>query len=285
MQHKTPARATAGARRLTCACLALAVAGAGRTQPAALAAGEGAHRVLMPIAAQASRCAPGPGAPFETVPIEGGTYKDNRLTDENPDVRLSILGFVPNPSAASSLVDYGGPTDPHAPRLHGMFEPSRVPAFQFLHRNHGWIWNENAPPPYGRQDAPNTQWDATVAELATVPGERVHIPERDVPIWSGGNIALVLYAGEHELTLAYGRHDSVVNGYVVHMLGLCVDPDLVAVYRAQLADGRRATRRLPALRNDQAVGVASSDRIIVAVRDVGAFMDPRSRKDWWQGAP
>lgn len=226
-----------------------------------------------------------PGAAFDTVPIEGGIYKDNRLTDENPDFRLSILGYTANPSAAAALVDYGGSTDPHAPRLHGMFEPSRVPVFRRLHRNHGWVWSESAPPPYGQRDGLNTQWDATVAEFLTTPGERLFIPDRDVPIWSGGNVALVLYAAETELTLAYGRHDSVVNGYVVHVLGLCVDPNLVDVYRAQLDGGRRATRQLPALRNDQAIGVANADQIVVAVRDVGAFMDPRSRKDWWQGAP
>ena len=26
-----------------------------------------------------------------------------------------------------------------------------------------------------------------------------------------------------------------------------------------------------------------ADDLVVAIRDTGTFMDPRSRKDWWQG--
>jgi len=40
---------------------------------------------------------------------------------------------------------------------------------------------------------------------------------------------------------------------------------------------------LPALRAGQAFGRARGDEIGGVIRDNGAFMDPRSRKDWWQG--
>jgi hypothetical protein len=40
---------------------------------------------------------------------------------------------------------------------------------------------------------------------------------------------------------------------------------------------------LPALRGSQALGRARDASIGVAIRDTGSFMDPRSRKDWWQG--
>ncbi len=41
--------------------------------------------------------------------------------------------------------------------------------------------------------------------------------------------------------------------------------------------------RLPALVNDQKVGSALTVSMTVAIRDGGAFMDPRSDKDWWAG--
>ena len=41
--------------------------------------------------------------------------------------------------------------------------------------------------------------------------------------------------------------------------------------------------RMPALRAGQAFGHARGGEIGVAIRDWGTFLDPRSRKDWWQG--
>ena len=39
---------------------------------------------------------------------------------------------------------------------------------------------------------------------------------------------------------------------------------------------------LPALRRSDTIGTALSSSVMVAVRDTGSFMDPRSGKDWWQ---
>jgi hypothetical protein len=59
-----------------------------------------------------------------------------------------------------------------------------------------------------------------------------------------------------------------------------VDPNLLALYRQADAAGRAS---LPALRNGQPLGTASGGQVLVAIRDCGSFLDPRSRKDWWQG--
>jgi hypothetical protein len=147
------------------------------------------------------------------------------------------------------------------------------------YRRHDWNWDEYAMPPYGTRLGVNGDWPVTVLDLAASPGESVYIPERGADI--GGFTAMVLFASEEELTLAYHRQDSVTDGYVVHMLGFCVDPNLVALYRAQTPGGKRATGSLPALRNGERIGVAKSAALTVAVRDRGTFMDPRSRKDWW----
>jgi hypothetical protein len=93
-----------------------------------------------------------------------------------------------------------------------------------------------------------------------------------------------LYAEEQRLTFGYTRRDTVANGYAVHLENICVDPNLLALYRAQTdAGGWHVTGQLPALRNNQALGTALSGEIKVVIRDRGAFMDPRSRKDWWRG--
>jgi hypothetical protein len=71
----------------------------------------------------------------------------------------------------------------------------------------------------------------------------------------------------------------VANGYSVHLTNLCVDPNLLALYRSSNSAGRSY---LPALRNEEVLGTAAGS-LLVAVRDRGVFLDPRSRKDWWRG--
>jgi hypothetical protein len=90
----------------------------------------------------------------------------------------------------------------------------------------------------------------------------------------------VLYAAPDRITLKYTRTDNVVHGYTLHLVGLCVDPPLLDLYRSWNAAGRG---QLPALQPGQAFGRAASATVGVAIRDSGTFMDPRSRKDWWRG--
>jgi len=226
-----------------------------------------------------SGCPVASGNTYDLVPFDGPAYKNNALTDENADLRLSVLGYAFS-DAPLTLVDYNGATDPDAPKLHGLFEPNRVPSFVAAYQHYGWAWNEAGGPPYGAANGINGEWPASVMDFGAAPGEAVYAPERGPVIWANGIVAMVLFASERELTLAYTRQDSVTMGYVVHLLNLCVDANLVAQYRAQLSEGRRATGQLPGVRNNQMVGTALGP-VIVAIRDRGAFLDPRSRKDWW----
>ena len=117
----------------------------------------------------------------------------------------------------------------------------------------------------------------------TTPGEAIYAAERGPQIYSGGFVAMVLYAEEQRITLGYTRKDTVSTGYVVHLENVCVDPNLVALYKAQMdAAGWHATGHLPALRNNQPLGTALGQELRVAIRDAGTFMDPRSGKDWWK---
>ena len=61
-------------------------------------------------------------------------------------------------------------------------------------------------------------------------------------------------------------------------MGVCVEPSLRALYESMNTAGRT---ELPALHPEQPFGRARSGEILVSIRDTGAFMDPRSDKDWW----
>lgn len=234
---------------------------------------------------QNATCNISSNASFDLISVQGSSYKNNALTDENADFRLSIIGYTSTPAslgALLALVDYGGAADAGAPRLHTIFSPARVPQFVKNYQRYDWNWNESAPPPYGSRGSVNNDWPVSVLDMATTKGEAITIPDRGAANSTAGTNAMVLYADEQQITLVYGDQDRVDAGYVIYLANLCVDPNLVALYRAQLVNGKRATGRLPALRNDQKIGEAAGSFITIAVRDQGPFLDPRSRKDWWQ---
>jgi hypothetical protein len=124
-----------------------------------------------------------------------------------------------------------------------------------------------------------TNPEVTLAGMAVTPGEAIHVPNSGYDIGDGYQV-LVLYASTERITLKYTREDNVVYGYTLHVENICVEPTLLALYQSWNDAGRG---HLPALRAGQAFGRARSDEIQVAIRDTGAFMDPRSCKDWWQG--
>ena len=231
-----------------------------------------------------SICPAGSPASFELIPVEGQPLKDHPAYVHG-DLNLALRGYVPT-SAPLGLIDYEGATDGDAPQLHGLFEPNRAPQFTHVYRVNDWIWDSSqcGGHPRGCPGPPaDTFWPVTLVGVATTPGEPVYTPERGAQIYSGGYSALVLYAEATRLTLGYTRRDTVATGYVVHLENVCVNPNLVALYKAQEdADGWLATGHLPGLRNNQPLGTALGYEIQVAIRDAGTFMDPRSQKDWWR---
>lgn len=221
-------------------------------------------------------------------PFNGSVYyKDNRLIDENADFRLSVLGYTPT-NALKDLVDYGGDVDPLAPRIYGVFKPKRSVVITQTYQRFDWIWDEAGAPPYGLRGGINAEWPVSIIDLDATLDEKIYIPERpgglfQTGIWEGDYKALVLYAAENDLLISYTRNDRVDHGYALYLSNLCVDVNLVKTYRDQLLNGKRNTGWLPALRNSDVVGSARNHPLTVAVRDSGPFLDPRARKDWWQG--
>jgi len=217
---------------------------------------------------------------FGGCAIPGESYGDlwvtppptDRPAESHADLNLALRGYV-STNAYKGLVDYSGEADPGAPQLPGLFANNRTPAFSAVYRVYDWDWNCNCRGPL------LTYPDVTLAGLAVTPGETIHVPNSGYTVGSGYEV-LVLYASSNRLTLKYTNNDNVVSGYTLHVEGICVEPRLLALYQAWNSAGRG---HLPALRAGQAFGRALGSEIGVAIRDYGTFMDPRSRKDWWQG--
>jgi hypothetical protein len=215
-------------------------------------------------------CAPIPGESYGTLPISSSPT--NPPAEEHPDLNLALRGYTIT-NAYKGLVDYGGGSDPNAPQLPSLFADNRTATFATVYRVYGWDWGCNC------RSGPITDWDVTLAGLATTPGETIHVPNSGYII-GGGYEVLVLYAIPERITLKYTPEDHVIWGYTLHVEDICVEPSLLALYQSLNNAGRS---QLPALRAGQAFGRARGDEIGVVIRDNGAFMDPRSRKDWWQG--
>ena len=231
--------------------------------------------------------------------ISGETYgalvvnppPTDRPAEEHADLNLALRGYTPTEDTLG-LVDYAGPTDSRDPQLDSLFADRRLPVFTSVARVYDWDWSTNA---RGEPitDPPVTLLGAGVApnELLYVPtsgyniGTRPRRPARGVFRDAPGDDpnayeALVLYASEQRITLKYTREDNVIKGYTIHLENVCVAEDLLALYRQLDAQGRI---ELPALKAGQVFARARGTEIGIVIRDSGAFMDPRSRKDWWKG--
>ena len=211
---------------------------------------------------------------YETTPILGEPRKDGIAARLDPDLNLMVRGYQPI-TATLELIGINGPTDDDAPQLANLFRPVRVPTFSAAYQVRDWDW---ACCPGGKLGQPINDPAVTLLEMAIIPGESLYPPGRNASI-GHDFVALVLYAEQYRLTFTYTREDTPAVGYLVHVEGLCVDPNLVALYEEMHLAGRN---NLPALRRSDSIGTAQSPSIMVAVRDTGSFMDPRSGKDWWQ---
>lgn len=229
------------------------------------------RRVHLPVIIHGAEdvCAPIPGASFKVISVNPPVT--DRPAEAHGDLNLALRGYVAT-SAYLGLVSYGGASDANAPQLAGLFADRRTPTFASVHKVHDWDWSCNC------RGAAIASPEVTLARLATTSGEIISLPPSGYAIGSGYQ-ALVLYASSERLTLTYTRNDNIVHGYALHLEDLCVEPSLLALYQASNAAGRAS---LPALKGGQALGRARGDAIGVAIRDNGTFLDPRSRKDWWQ---
>ena len=220
----------------------------------------------------AGDCATTSGNSYALIPMEAAdTHHPDNL---HGDLNVALRGYQPS-NAAKDYVSYAGEVDVGAPQLTALFADQRRPIITNVDQVRDWRWDCGE---HGCAGDWLTQYDVTLLGVATTPGETIFLPKRAAEIYGGGYTAVVLYAEETRLTIAYTRDGSVANGYAAHLENLCVDPNLLFQYRTGNADGRR---QLPGLHNADPVGTANGE-LLVAIRDRGTFMDPRSTQDWWR---
>ena len=228
------------------------------------------YYAYVPLIARFDPCATIPDESYDVLSVL--PPPTDRPAEAHGDLNLALRGYELT-EAYKGLVDYGGGTDPNAPQLPGLFADDRTPTFSNVYQVHHWDWGCNCRGPV------ITDPEVTLAGMEVTPGETIHVPGSGYDIGAGYQV-LVLYASTGRITLKYTREDNVVWGYTLHVENVCVEPSLLALYETWNEEGRS---HLPALRAGQAFGRARGGEIGVAIRDTGAFQDPRSRKDWWQG--
>jgi len=227
-----------------------------------------AHNALLAAPAPETTCRPIQTQAYGSLAIRGGASA--HPATEQADLNLGLRAWK-SVNAPLALQSIGGPTDGNAPRFPSLFAPARVPRMTGAYQVYNWDFHS------GRRAAPITSPAVTLVAFATAQGEPILLPGSGYSI-GDGYAALVLYAEPTRVTLKYTREDNVAVGYTLHLENLCLEPHLLALYRYLNGAGRR---QLPALRNGQALGTANGSQILAGIQDSGAWMDPRSRKDWW----
>jgi len=210
---------------------------------------------------------------YATIPMTG--IDVNHPDALHGDWNLTLRGYT---AIGGTLqpIEIAGPTDPGAPHFSALFGQTYTPDWRATYRVNDWDWGCSVD---GCQGRPLQEPEVTLLGIATGAQQPIYPPARAAEIYAGGYIAAVLYADMQQVTLAYTRDGSVANGYSVHLANFCVDPNLVTAYQTADANGRN---QLPALRMGEQVGTTQVGEFRIAIRDRGRFMDPRSRKDWWQ---
>ena len=153
-----------------------------------------------------------------------------RPAQAHADKNLALRGYTPNTDVGlrRELVNYGADDPTMPPQLATLFQPARVPPLSGFYRVHDWNWSPSPEP--GTPGAPLTTWPVTALGLQVTPGEALHVPASGYDIGQGYEV-IVLYADERRVALRYAREDSAgARGYTVHLDGLCIDPNLLALY-------------------------------------------------------
>lgn len=229
---------------------------------------------VVPDVSTVDPCEPVSGASHKLLSINGAVT--DRPAPRHADLNLSMRGYEPT-NETRDLISIGGATDSNAPQLRGLFEDKRVPDFPTVYRVHDWDWGQG---PDGAAGRLLSLYDVSLIGMRTELGEVISVPSAGYSIGEGMQV-LVLYATIERVTIKYTREDNVIDGYTLHIEGICVEPTLRAAYDERDSTDRR---QLVALAAGAPLGRATGDEIKVAIRDKGTFMDPRTSKDWWRSA-
>lgn len=232
------------------------------------------QEAVQPPAGSSNSCPTHSQRVYNLIPMEH--VDRSHPAPLHADLNLQQRGYA-QVAVPLQLVDIVGPVDPDAPQLFTLFTDAHPSQMTALYQVYDWNWQCGE---HGCRGPRLRTPEATAIGLATQPGALLRAPTRQASIYGDTYIAAVLYAEPTRVTLAYTRDGSVANGYAVHVDQVCVDPNLVQLYQEADRNGRQ---QLPGIQRNQIFGAALGTEVHVAIRDRGAFLDPRSRKDWWRG--
>ena len=205
------------------------------------------------------------------------------------DKNLDLRGYSLT-TGAKALIDVGRDAGETAqpPQLKTLFSPVRVPTFTNVYRVNNWNWAN--PPAPGTRGSAITNPSVTLIGMQTAVGEQLHAPShgRNIGDDFGFGGSMVIYADANSIAIHYTREDTAALGYTVHVDNVCVDPNLLALYnsldgaaRNTFSASRPYSYNLPGLTATKVFGTAKGSAIYVALVDSGAYMDPRSCKEFW----
>lgn len=197
----------------------------------------------------------------------------------HPDYNLQLRGYI-GTDGSKELVNYNGPTAPLIPpQLMTLFRNRNIPEIVSLYKVYDWDWANN------RKGSPITTWYVTLIGLKSTSGEKLYTPfsEYDISENPTDYLVFVIYADETRVTFKYDDWDTARSGFILHVEDICVDPNLLKMYNDKNYNNPANRTSLIALRAIDSFGTAKRNEVKVAIRADGSFMDPRSRKDWWQG--
>lgn len=266
--------------------MALAVA-APMTVAGAPAAPSDANDVFLPLIRGATACPTSSGRSYgQGIMYQQDPDNPVRPAWNHADKNLDLRGYALT-SGTKGLVDVGRDAGElfQPPQLKTLFSPARVPTITDVYRVNNWNWATSPNP--GTRGGPITNPSVTLIGMQTTPGEALRSPThgRDLGPPAGFGGAMVIYADANTIAIHYTREDTAAVGYTVHVDNICTDPNLLALYNALDSGGRyvfpSGGYNLPGLTANQIFGTARGSAIYVAIVDSGAYMDPRSCKEFW----
>jgi hypothetical protein len=254
------------------------------------------YTTYLPFVSTSFNCTT--GSSYSAGVAYRGEWPPILQASQHPDKNLAIRSYLNDNTTSSSYsatcsVGY----DTNAPKLYGLLSPALIPGVSNLFHNYQ-VYDWNGAMPYVR-GAPLVT--GSMVSFSVSLGATIYVPPSGYSIGQGMEV-LVLYADSSRITLKFGRDDTAgtvpwdpsfthegVGGYVIHIEGICVDPNLVSLYQSVDAypNGPRYTQNqftLPNLASGQPIGKANHTTFGVAIRDSGTFEDARL-KDWWAACP
>lgn len=219
-----------------------------------------------------------------------------RIASQHADKNMGLRGLVDvtdNDQGYSyyhGLLNYGQ-DDNKVPQLPYLFNPARGASGLRFYRTRDWNWQASPATGSAGNLIARVLYPITGISLATTKDEVIYAPRTlvDNPIAPGYHM-MVMYADDSDIALKYTVEDTAALGYTLHIRGIRVDSNLLALYRSLDGGNRniffgRGSRNynLPYLSAGQPIGFAIGTSIQVAVADRGTFLDPRSCMEFWVG--